>query len=297
MKKIFYILIACVNLFVAVAQDTPDFEMPFYFEDALGNRDTLILGYDPTAISQALNTNFGEVAITTPFDPVFEVRAMHFDDYQNRTSKKIIASQEFSSSGCGVFEIIYILINIQNLPLRVSWDPELLSQSLCRSGSFIVNNMHCLLNDCDLNVMDQYGYEYFCLAQQGTFEEDFDCLGCPIFYIDYVEDDIDIASVYGLHLIFNSYNCSSVGIVPISQYASELKPYPNPSNETIYLDTATPNDILSVVLTDIHGKELPCPVIPSSKGIAIAIERLPLGVYIGSTQTQQSIQTFKFVKW
>jgi len=55
------------------AQNTPYFDMVLYFEDAVGNRDSVSFGYDQDASSN-LDIEWGEEEITAPFDAIFEVR-------------------------------------------------------------------------------------------------------------------------------------------------------------------------------------------------------------------------------
>jgi len=99
------------------AQQTPQFQITLQFEDAIGNKDSIIVGYDETASSDQLNTQFGEVLIDTPFDSVFEVRAMHGDVNQPLETSKIIIGHLETSSGnsCGAMEFIRIMINSESL--------------------------------------------------------------------------------------------------------------------------------------------------------------------------------------
>jgi hypothetical protein len=55
---------------------TPMYQADFYFQDAIGNRDTITIGYDTTANGE-YNPQFGEINLSQPFDSVFEVRATH----------------------------------------------------------------------------------------------------------------------------------------------------------------------------------------------------------------------------
>lgn len=58
------------------AQKVAMFETTLYFEDAVGNMDSIRVGHD-TAANSTFNTDFGEEFINAPFDSVFEVRAAH----------------------------------------------------------------------------------------------------------------------------------------------------------------------------------------------------------------------------
>lgn len=75
------IILFCLILFsndiiLLQGQDTAKVEIPLYFEDVFGNKDTLIIGYDPDISwnKYAIKPQFGEVPITEPFDSTFEVR-------------------------------------------------------------------------------------------------------------------------------------------------------------------------------------------------------------------------------
>jgi hypothetical protein len=70
--------------FTSTAQKTPFFLTTFYFEDAIGNIDSIEVGYDLTA-NQTGNPDFGEVTDLSPFDSVFDVRAVNYFEYYNTT--------------------------------------------------------------------------------------------------------------------------------------------------------------------------------------------------------------------
>ena len=91
MKNILLIIVLLGGLSL-IAQTTPQFEFPIYCSDALGNKDTIYLGYHPDALSGSngfINLEFGEEAIDTPFDSIFEVRiANHFNDFEDPRLKR-----------------------------------------------------------------------------------------------------------------------------------------------------------------------------------------------------------------
>jgi len=71
MKKI-YILIS----FLTISQFIfgQEFSFPIYFEDAIGNKDTLTMGYDING-TDGLDTVLGEINIIgVPLDTSFDVR-------------------------------------------------------------------------------------------------------------------------------------------------------------------------------------------------------------------------------
>jgi hypothetical protein len=70
--------------FTSTAQKTPFFLTTFYFEDAIGNIDSIEVGYDLTA-KQTGNPDFGEVTDLSPFDSIFDVRVVNYFEYYNTT--------------------------------------------------------------------------------------------------------------------------------------------------------------------------------------------------------------------
>ena len=59
--------------------DTLNLTVPFYFEDGVGNKDTVYLGFSDLATAK-INTELGEIDLTNePFDSSFEVRLAEFN--------------------------------------------------------------------------------------------------------------------------------------------------------------------------------------------------------------------------
>ncbi len=121
------------------------FEHPLHFEDGIGNRDTLIIGGD-TTIEQGINPEYGEIPDTTPFDSIFEVRAIN-DEQWFKTNplllKKIIGWTEKVygfPEPCEEIEYFRIIVNINYLPLKVSWNSHLYSDSACILASYITSS-------------------------------------------------------------------------------------------------------------------------------------------------------------
>src|SRR6187431_2411577 len=55
------------------------FELPIYFEDSAGHKDTIVLGYDSLA-TYAIDTSFGEInIIDSAYADTMEVRAAIYD--------------------------------------------------------------------------------------------------------------------------------------------------------------------------------------------------------------------------
>ena len=134
LKIIFTVLLVYFNLF-CFSQQTAFFETTLYFEDAVGNRDTIVIGHDPDA-NDSFNPEFGEVDLNMSWDSVFEVRASHSEDafyYDNPIpledvfSKKIIGATnggiDFNNNCIPFKRDIMIHISHKFFPLKISWNP------------------------------------------------------------------------------------------------------------------------------------------------------------------------------
>lgn len=127
MRVFFIFLLLCSYVGTLYAQQQqPQFIMPIWFEDSRGNRDTIWVGGDPSASSRDINPQFGEVAITRPFDSVFEVRAVHVDDPDWQTSKIIIEYND-SPGQCHLPPPTWIMMHVKYPPVRISWDTMILA--------------------------------------------------------------------------------------------------------------------------------------------------------------------------
>lgn len=124
---------------VLSAQLTPMFQTTIYFEDAIGNRDSILVGYD-TLANVRYNPDFGEVDLITPFDSVFEVRAAHWRPYNSDfiTSKIIVGAAEeyLNLPDCYAAEIIIFYINAKYQPITILWDQTTFAESECIKNSF-----------------------------------------------------------------------------------------------------------------------------------------------------------------
>lgn len=140
MRALVAFLTSCC-LGVLSAQQQPQFVMPIWFEDSLGNRDTVWVGGDPTASYSNINTQFGEVEITTPFDSIFEVRAVHADDNDWKTSKTIIEGTD-APGQCILPSGTRLMIHAKYPPVKISWDTTILASNYpCNINTILTPDM------------------------------------------------------------------------------------------------------------------------------------------------------------
>src|SRR5690606_28427272 len=126
MKRIYYIIMMIIPMSI-YGQKTAQWETKFYFEDAIGNRDSLTIGYDTTA-NVVYNPEFGEENIRdVPWDSVFEVRAGRYESDRNLNlplSKTLVAKLFiYNSISCYLPESpIRMFVKIKHLPVTITWD-------------------------------------------------------------------------------------------------------------------------------------------------------------------------------
>jgi hypothetical protein len=142
MKKL--IIFCSVLLGMSLFATAQEFSFPLYVEDAIGNKDTIILGYDENG-TQGEDLNFGEVDIKDiPFSGALDMRAVDYDfdlwtGYEDQTlfhSKiQIVKTRcEFQ----GPFPPVGIAIKADHYPLRISWDSTLFS-ALCNNQTLFTD--------------------------------------------------------------------------------------------------------------------------------------------------------------
>lgn len=134
MMKLYFLLISICPL-VLFAQEEFSFEL--YFEDALGNKDTLILGYDPNA-TDSIDTAFGEVNILNqPWDNVFEVRTGEAKPNWSSSSSAYESKKQVIDKTC-IFDFdIFINMVAVNYPVVIRWDTTLFVNDSCRLASIL----------------------------------------------------------------------------------------------------------------------------------------------------------------
>ncbi len=144
LKKLLFIIFFSLLSSSLFAQQ---FSFPLYFEDALGNKDTLVFGYDNTA-TDSIDANFGEIDIkNSPYDSSFEARItacypdmLHcfvnsFDPSAYHLKKQIHQNK------CALlhqFVVYSIYLKGSHFPITVSWNDALFSDS-CNIKSLITD--------------------------------------------------------------------------------------------------------------------------------------------------------------
>ena len=297
MTKIIIILSLLFSPLFSFAQQTPLFEIPFYFEDALGNKDTLVVGYDEDASSSQLNPQFGEVEVIGPYDEIFEVRARKVpavDPFE--TNKSIASHAYYPNSNCGVSTGTYLTIRLKYPPLKVSWDKDLMQSNDCRRGVFLAPSEHWALVE-DWTTLD-HPWMMYCLFDEEEVIIDFSGQNTTMYGVYSILDTVEnvgIDTIQWMSLVFIPTTCPDL-VDNVNNLAFGLKDivvFRNPANERINLQIE--GDVFATKIYNSKGVLVYSENLRGQKEINIA--SLPVGVYLGIVDLENGEKRgFRFVK-
>jgi len=244
------------------AQQNALFHATIRFEDAMGNKDSVIVGYDPDA-TYDMDPEFGEVEITIPFDSVLEVRAMSAISFNNTFSKVIIEYSQFIPAfNCNGGPRIHIFVWSKYQPIKVSWDSTIFLNEQCLRGSFLSNHQEDeVTGPFDLDefpplcaCMAAQSVQYFELSEEALPPEN------SIISIDEEVEGLGIQTIYGLrfksHRIPDYTPCywittdTDEPVIPTAPLAI----FPNPSSGAIHIAGAAATAFEQLRVFDAMGK-------------------------------------------
>jgi len=164
----------CLLLFgsLSAAQTTPWFSITLHVEDAVGNRDSVVVGWHPDVSGLELDPAFGEVLLDSPFDSVLEVRATKgIGGLASQLLSKRIIGKAYTvpnnPNSCFHGDVA-IFIHARHQPVRVFWDRSLYSTDNCHVGAFLANHYSFAISPLpdpkDLSPL------YFCMAAADSAE-------------------------------------------------------------------------------------------------------------------------------
>ena len=232
MKKL--LLIIAIFYFLTSAQGQ-EFSFQMNFVDAVGNKDSLVIGYDVNGTAN-IDAAFGETNIIgTPLNPTFDVRISN--EWFNRNflatngtyhTKKQIIHNDCSSW----FAIQSIDIKAKHWPVTASWDNSLFN-STCRNGSVFTSvNPGGWWNSG--SPSDLWRLE-FLAYNAATFTSNYS--GGYNRHFAYINNNADTISVFWQAFADSSLLVLSVKDVSVTN--QELKVFPNPATEKISIQVPT----------------------------------------------------------
>jgi hypothetical protein len=289
MKKTLLILFAVFQLTICKAQE---FASQLKFIDAVGNKDSVNLGYDQAA-TDTLDPVFGEInIISLPYSSELNVRAgnefmkysfsSQFGQQTTFETKTQIVPNVcgFGSSGFWTaFPIIELNVVSDHFPIKAIWN-KLLFNDTCRNGSIITSvhpggwwdtyGFRTLLGSKDSIMFNRSQYKYFNSTDT-----------VYVYWVAFVNLDIMLSwEILGMN-DYSAHN-NSIHIVP------------NPASQYLSVNLIKSfEDKYTIRIYDSFGQH----VLSSDKLEDINVSGLKCGIYyISVTSDNGSIYNSKFLK-
>lgn len=314
MKNTITLIILFVSLLSSqqgLTQVIPQFQTIIYVEDAVGNRDSVVVGFD-TLATTGIDAIFGEEEITAPFDSILEMRVGTFLGFErDQTSKKIIEPSEpvyplSTSQGCyaGLPSFIYIWAKHQ--PVTVTWDKDQFLNDICIRGSLLSNHW------AD-EVTDPYDWEalpqnvYYCMGGLETWTIDISESAITLAEVNRpveIEKEVEgmgIQTIYGLRFFPSPtftfwtpcHYITDTEETPL-EVRDGIELFPNPAHDFLRLNVRAEGSVQTVLIWSIQGQLLKICDVADGK---IDLTSLVQGIYVLTIETADgSVYSKRIIK-
>ena len=284
-------------------QAIPNFETTVWFEDAMGNKDSVVVGYDTTA-NVRFNPAFGESHIIEPFAGAIDVRAAHLLDYRYQgriLSKKIITQGEspFFFQGCYAASGVVCFVKTQNQPVTISWDVNPFNAK-CLQSSFITPNQRWELvipfeldwSRVRAQCMRYTPYELYIASEHVPNNE------LPYKTIHQGDTIIGVAIKFAFDAALFPLCRNSISTeIPYKLSSSHLSP--NPAFEMVMLETEGEPGAQLIQVFNMEGRML-MEITPRSDNapVSLVVADFPPGVYTVLEHLEHGQRRFgRFIKF
>ena len=314
MKNTITLIILFISLLSSqqgLTQAIPQFQTIIYVEDAVGNRDSVVVGFD-TLATTGIDAIFGEEEITAPFDSVLDVRiaSMDFPDRLNTLKVDIEPSELVYplavSHGCynGFRSFIYIWAKHQ--PVTVTWDKDQFLNDICIRGSLLSNHW------AD-EVTDPYDWEalpqnaYYCMGALDSWTIDISESAITLAEVNRpvtIEKEVEgmgIQTIYGLRFFPSPtftfwtpcYYITDTEETPL-EVRDGIELFPNPAHDFLRLNVRAEGSVQTVLIWSIQGQLLKVCDVADGK---IDLTSLVQGIYVLTIETDDgSVYNKRVVK-
>lgn len=305
MRYIFHVILLHILMNYhnhAFSQSTPIFQMPLFFEDAVGNKDTLIVGYDTSKVTYYYNNKFDGPPLNSPLDSIFEVRAFHFEDnVLTESSKKIITHLDLwdtSVEDCGVTAYFKMVVSCKYPPIKISYDSTLLNPGSCQSNTIISPDW--------LLFFIQFWWKadlYYCLGNSSSITDSLNFQGQK-FEVNAEVEGKGMKTLPGLFMVFRDWGpCTDPSLLAAksaSTLSIPLSVSPNPVHQCAELKfTAEHTGIYRLDILDLSGTALQTQTIPVGPGTNtqdLDLALFPSGAYVVRITDGKKIGSTQLIK-
>ncbi len=246
MKKIIVFKIILLSCMFSYSQE---FKMKLWFQDAVGNKDSIELGYDLLA-TDSIDSQFGETnIISTPWSNNFEVRAgdaaTSLNNLYITSPATLYTKKQFIHKTCNFFHLIKVAVNCNHFPIVVKWDTSLFSNDLCRYASFITSGTGWGGDWFDgvmafMNPMHIGDYKDSLVIGS---------LSSPVHFQQNGKDIIQLNVSFG--------NSEPLGILDLQKKTETFKVFPNPSNGSFFVNANTAyKESINIQVFNVLGEKI-----------------------------------------
>jgi hypothetical protein len=300
MKNLFIYFLTLITYIVNAQQ--PDFQYTLLVEDARGNKDSVVLGYDNASTQYTPSSTFGEIDIKSrPFDSIFEVRATKASNRFSITfhSKKVIANSETRCTAIsGGSSIITLLIRAKYYPIKFKWNKTPFQQP-CQSNSLLLSSESYFTYDPSLRNLADSLYRTVYLRQQSEKVEAFDKRapsGQPNSAFYYAFNAPLNNGVSDTIWTYSTVFRIGQGVATSEQKAQELNGFPNPCFEELTLELPD-YETGQIEVFDIMGRKVKAIKVESINQLKMDVKDLNHGLYFLKFKTnKEKVYVSKFIK-
>lgn len=288
MKKYLILIFVIGQITICKAQQ---FSFQMNFVDAVGNKDSLIFGYDSSA-QDTLDSAFGEInIISLPINATLDVRISDElkkrEDTYNPTNGSYHTKKQIVKNYCGSwFPVIAIDISTKHWPVTAKWD-NLLFKDSCKNGS-VLTSVHPG-GWWDVGSESNLYRRTLNNGSPVTFTKNSTSFNNGSSYINNSNDTISV-----FWLTFADSTLLFLSIDKIDNTREQLKVFPNPASNLLTVSTnKTFGEINAVEFYNPFGQIVLLPTQLNN----IDISELPSGLYfIKATNSRGLVLSTKFLK-
>lgn len=237
-----------ISLFFSIICKSQDFQFNMFFEDAIGNKDTLSIGYDTNG-TELIDTLLGEEnIIDMPLDSVFDVRIS--DAFFNNGSATLQTKKQILPDLCseGWFPVVSIDIKGKHWPVTATWDNSLFDND-CRIGSVFTSFNPGGWWDVG-GYPSNLGRVELANENQVIFTSNYNSsLGYDSHYA-YINTSNDTIPVFWM-----AFGNTSLLKLDVESIDLNSMPYPNPVTDHYYFNLPE-RSIKNIFVTDMNGRSI-----------------------------------------
>ncbi len=268
-----------------------EFSTTFVFKDAIGNQDSIVVGYSPLA-TDSINESLGEKKISeTEIDTIFHVyisnvkvkyygdKNCYYEKARFKTKKKyakLISTKDISTWNDEY--IIKVDVLAKFFPITVFWNKTLF-QNDTLLNSFIISS--------------QPGFWFDAVESPTILSINDSILYSPdgskfLCYYDSIQ-----SVLVPIHKLYICFATKDYAFSIHNDQVSDIKIYPNPCNSFIRVNFQQESDYLLEIIT-LDGQLVRKEKVHKSS--TINLSELPSGVYILRLKNKNSNFYYKLIK-